>query len=116
MTQCEVISVQDFEREHGNLSALSHSARKSLRDSEYEISKKFDTCLQEYRSRKGLKIITRTEAASHNRSNDAYLIVSGVVYDVTSFLEFHPGGYQTLFKMAGKDATNSFEGKLSLPS
>jgi cytochrome b involved in lipid metabolism len=112
MSQCEVISVHDYEREHGSLNALSHTARKSLRDAECEIKKKFDECLQEYRSKKGQKIITRSEALTHNRANDAYVIINNMVYDVTTFLEFHPGGYQTLLKMAGKDATNPFEGVL----
>ena len=31
------------------------------------------------------------------------------MYDVTSFLEEHPGGKEVLLALAGSDATNAFE-------
>ena len=108
---CEVISVDEYEKTHGSLSALSSSARKSLRDAEFEMRKKFDDAIEKHRLSKGKTIISRSEVLSHNRINDCYVIINSVVYDVTSFLEFHPGGKQALLNMAGKDATTAFEGK-----
>ena len=106
----EIISVQEYESQHGSLTALSHSARKTILDAEAEMKKKFENCLEQYRSKKQ-KIMTRSEASAHNRANDAYLIISSVVYDITSFIQFHPGGQQVLLNLAGKDATTSFEGQ-----
>jgi cytochrome b involved in lipid metabolism len=112
MTRCDVISVEECEQQHGSsLSAISHSARKAIRDARDEQERKFNERLQESRSKKGEKIISRGEAAVHNRPNDLYIIIRGVVYDVTDFLDLHPGGPKALIQFAGNDGTTSFEGK-----
>ena len=33
---------------------------------------------------------------------------SGNVYNVTAYMDYHPGGWDELIKGAGKDATNLF--------
>lgn len=40
---------------------------------------------------------------------DVLIIIHNKVYDVTHFLEEHPGGEEILLKYAGKDATEAFE-------
>ncbi|CAI9768844.1 unnamed protein product [Fraxinus pennsylvanica] len=55
------------------------------------------------------KIHTFEEVASHNKKDDCWLIISGKVYDVTPFLEEHPGGDEVLLTSTEKDATNDFE-------
>ncbi len=40
--------------------------------------------------------------------NDAWVIVDGVVYDVTGWIEEHPGGPDLLAKRAGQDVTETF--------
>ncbi|NWZ28275.1 CYB5B protein, partial [Asarcornis scutulata] len=49
------------------------------------------------------------EVARRNCSREAWLVIHGRVYDVTRFLEEHPGGEEVLLEQAGKDATESFE-------
>ncbi|XP_056614913.1 cytochrome b5 [Triplophysa dalaica] len=52
---------------------------------------------------------TRQEIQDHNVSGDAWLIIHEKVYDVTTFMEEHPGGEEVLLEQAGTDATESFE-------
>lgn len=57
----------------------------------------------------GVKYFTLEEIRTHNLSKDTWLIIHDKVYDITSFLEEHPGGEEVLFEQAGADATESFE-------
>lgn len=57
----------------------------------------------------GVKYYTIEEIREHNMSNDVWLIIQDKVYDITSFLEEHPGGEEVLLEQAGADATESFE-------
>ena len=50
------------------------------------------------------------EVAKHNKKEDLWIAVKGIVLDVTNWLDEHPGGPQALFSHMGKDAT---EGKSS---
>ncbi|CAH2989713.1 unnamed protein product [Chilo suppressalis] len=56
-----------------------------------------------------VKLFTREELKSRNKRNDAVLIIHNAVYDVTKFLEEHPGGEEVLLEKAGQDATEPFE-------
>lgn len=49
------------------------------------------------------------DVLKHNKKDDCWVIVHGKVYDVTSFLDEHPGGSGIILKYAGKDATKAFD-------
>ncbi|XP_061367838.1 cytochrome b5, seed isoform-like [Gastrolobium bilobum] len=55
------------------------------------------------------KVFTLAEVSHHNNSKDCWLVIRGKVYNVTKFLEDHPGGDEVLLSSTGKDATNDFE-------
>ncbi|KAG8641932.1 cytochrome b5 [Manihot esculenta] len=55
------------------------------------------------------KVYTLAEVSEHNQPKDCWLVIEGKVYDVTKFLEDHPGGDEVLLSATGKDATDDFE-------
>lgn len=56
-----------------------------------------------------LKRFTREEIQNRNSKQDAVFIINNEVYNVTSFLDDHPGGHEVLLNVAGKDASEDFE-------
>ncbi|EGO53084.1 hypothetical protein NEUTE1DRAFT_119061 [Neurospora tetrasperma FGSC 2508] len=55
------------------------------------------------------KEYTMEEVAKHNKKEDLWVVVKGVVLDLTNWLEEHPGGVQALLNFMGRDATEEFE-------
>uniref|UniRef100_A0A2I3G7U5 Cytochrome b5 type B n=1 Tax=Nomascus leucogenys TaxID=61853 RepID=A0A2I3G7U5_NOMLE len=49
------------------------------------------------------------EVAKRNSLKELWLVIHGRVYDVTRFLNEHPGGEEVLLEQAGVDASESFE-------
>ncbi|TRX94563.1 hypothetical protein FHL15_004515 [Xylaria flabelliformis] len=50
-----------------------------------------------------LPTLTLTEVESHNSTKSCYVTVGTKVYDVTDFLDSHPGGADLILDYAGKD-------------
>ncbi|KAL4806633.1 FMN-dependent dehydrogenase-domain-containing protein [Aspergillus unguis] len=53
--------------------------------------------------------ITKTDLEQHSSRQSCWVVIHGAVYDVTTFLDEHPGGAAVLLRNAGKDATDEFE-------
>ncbi|CAJ0565453.1 unnamed protein product, partial [Mesorhabditis spiculigera] len=53
--------------------------------------------------------LTRKEVEEHNSNRTCWFIIGNKVYDVTKFLDEHPGGCEVLLEQAGQDATEVFE-------
>jgi len=49
------------------------------------------------------------EVAKHNSRNSCWVVIAGKVYDVTHFLDEHPGGANVILKYGGRDATKEYE-------
>lgn len=54
------------------------------------------------------EVFTRDEIAKHTTDDSLWCVIDSVVYDLTDFLDAHPGGESVLRQVAGKDATREF--------
>ncbi|OAL46119.1 acyl-CoA dehydrogenase family protein [Pyrenochaeta sp. DS3sAY3a] len=52
--------------------------------------------------------LTRESVAKHNSPDDLWCIIDHKVYDLTDFVDAHPGGAVVLEQVAGTDATTAF--------
>lgn len=54
------------------------------------------------------KEFTKEEVAIHNTEQDCWIIINGTIYNLTKFVNKHPGGKQTILNVAGKDGSDVF--------
>uniref|UniRef100_A0A1A8R8I4 Cytochrome b5 n=1 Tax=Nothobranchius rachovii TaxID=451742 RepID=A0A1A8R8I4_9TELE len=64
---------------------------------------------KEEQSSGGVKYFRLSEIEAQNSFKSTWIIIHNKVYDVTKFLEEHPGGEEVLREQAGGNATESFE-------
>ncbi|KAJ0413474.1 cytochrome b5-like heme/steroid binding domain-containing protein [Aspergillus carlsbadensis] len=53
--------------------------------------------------------LTPEDVKRHTSAKDLFIIVHDRVYDITNFVEEHPGGTDVLLELGGQDATEAFE-------
>uniref|UniRef100_A0A8C6KK41 Cytochrome b5 reductase 4 n=1 Tax=Nothobranchius furzeri TaxID=105023 RepID=A0A8C6KK41_NOTFU len=53
--------------------------------------------------------VTQEELQKHNSRGDCWTCIRGMVYNVTPYIDYHPGGEEELMKAAGIDATDLFD-------
>ena len=51
---------------------------------------------------------TIEEVSFHNSENDAWIVINNFVYDITDFINEHPGGKDILLQFIGTDASEFF--------
>lgn len=52
---------------------------------------------------------TWEEIQKHSDSKSCWCVIHGLVYDLTKFLDYHPGSSHVILEVAGQDATEGFE-------
>jgi len=55
------------------------------------------------------KVYSLKEVEAHATDKDVWIVIHDRVYNVTKFMDEHPGGEEVLKDMAGKVATENFE-------
>ena len=54
------------------------------------------------------KTYTMEEVAKHNSKESCWTVIRGDVYDLTNWIDKHPGGADKILKLCGKDGTDLF--------
>ncbi|GME25035.1 Cytochrome b5 [Neofusicoccum parvum] len=60
-----------------------------------------------------LPTITQAEVQAHNSAESCYVTIGSKVYDITEFVEDHPGGGDLVLEYAGKDIKDILEDEVS---
>lgn len=55
-----------------------------------------------------LRAVAMEEVALHHTVEDAWIVIKNKVYDITPYMEYHPGGIDILKPFLGKDGTRPF--------
>lgn len=54
-------------------------------------------------------MLTQQEIARHDSKQSCWVIIRDAVYDVTAFLDSHPGGAKSILRWGGKDGTEEYD-------
>ncbi|GIW65525.1 MAG: hypothetical protein KatS3mg094_044 [Candidatus Parcubacteria bacterium] len=57
------------------------------------------------------KFYTMEEIVRHNSKENCWTVIRGEVYDLTQWIDKHPGGADEILSLCGKDGTQGFERK-----
>ena len=57
---------------------------------------------------KARRVLDMAEVAKHDTREDLWVCIEGRAYDLTRYAKHHPGGWQCLASLAGRDATDAF--------
>ena len=57
------------------------------------------------------KLYTLEEVAQHNSKESCWTVIRDRVYDLTQWIDKHPGGSDKISALCGKDGTQAFENK-----
>lgn len=91
-----------------NFGGKSKQSSSSSPTTSSPILKEEDTEKQQQQQKQVDKFYTLQEVAQHNKEDDCWVVVNGLVLNVTDFLKDHPGGKKSILLFAGKDASEEF--------
>lgn len=55
--------------------------------------------------------LSMSELAKHNSKTDCWLLINNNIYNVSSYMDMHPGAASTIIPSCGKEATHAFDTK-----
>ena len=61
------------------------------------------------RKGKPLETYTMEEVSKHNKLPSVWTVFDKKVYDITLYLDYHPGGIKILEQIYGKDCTKAYQ-------
>lgn len=64
--------------------------------------------LNRTKKERSIRMMTKSEVLKHNSLNDCWIILKNKVFDITEFINYHPGSKDLFSEYAGKDCTEMF--------
>ncbi len=87
----------------------SNATPKDTTSQEIKISNSVSTATKEPVVKPANNVtLNILEIAKHNKQTDCWLLISGKVYNITSYFGSHPGGNSKMLATCGTDATNAY--------
>lgn len=68
-------------------------------------------CTQPATTNSNKSEFTVAEVATHNKESDCWTIIENKVYDITGYINSHPGGKENILIACGTDATSMFNSR-----
>ncbi|MFA5937218.1 MAG: cytochrome b5-like heme/steroid binding domain-containing protein [Candidatus Paceibacterota bacterium] len=53
-------------------------------------------------------MLSKNELSKHNSRQSCWLLISGKIYDITTYMNQHPGGVKEILPTCGTDATKAY--------
>ena len=74
-----------------------------------KANRQYEPVKADSETQKNSQVFSRSEVAKHTNADDVWIILKGKVYNVTPYVQEHPGG-EAILRNAGGDATDGFFG------
>jgi cytochrome b involved in lipid metabolism len=100
--QKEVLSPNQIKTEKQEISPLQDQPIQS------QNQEKLTHNFGEEKTKENEKIYTMEEISKHNSKKSCWTVIRGEVYDLTNWIDKHPGGPDKILKLCGKDGTDLF--------
>lgn len=83
--------------------------KNPLKASPKSTSQEEERILELQKKHPGVKILKDKDFDEANQARQTWIVIREKVYDVTKFIDLHPGGEEVLMDAKGKDASAIFE-------
>jgi len=94
---------------HVQQKAAGHGHRQTMRIPIECLSPLHDKAYHKFGRQHKLPVFSKHEVSRHKSRESCWIIVNGLVLDVTGFLPHHPASFECIVKRGGGDATEDFK-------
>lgn len=108
MQEVENLSFKPLNHKNWSIIGEAYSEQQGWMEGALQNTSKFIKKYFADKLQMNLKSFTLKEVEKHNKDGDAWMAISGNVYDVSSWIDIHPGGAVIKYGI-GKDATDMFK-------
>jgi cytochrome b involved in lipid metabolism len=106
--QKEVLSPNQIKTEKQEISPVQDQSIRSQNQEKLTQTSEEEKTKETEKNEKNEKTYTMEEVSKHNSKESCWTVIRGEVYDLTNWIDKHPGGADKILKICGKDGTDLF--------